>query len=198
MSCGGAPDTAPANNPLPVVLGLTPSVLHAGSAASTIQVSGESFIPGSHVLWDGIQRPTRYTSPTSLAFDVSADDLARMDTAKVTVVNPAPGGGTSGSFPFIVGYPLPVITTVDPSTFSMAAHSVFLTVNGSGFSSRTLAFWDTETGGFFVNFMSPTQIRVQIPDFEYPTARTYTIRVYNPAPGGGYSNAFPVIVTATP
>jgi hypothetical protein len=46
--------------------------------------------------------------------------------------------------------------------------------------------------------MSPTQIRVQIPDFEYPTARTYTIRAYNPPPAGGYSNSFPVIVTATP
>lgn len=195
-ACGGDDLTAASGNPLPTLLGLDPSVLNAGSSAATVRATGSSFLQTSKVRWDGAERPTRYLSATELEFDLSTSDLAAMDTARITVVNPAPGGGESGFLPLTVGYPTPSITSVSPSTFATGSISVFLTITGTGFTTRTLVFWDAETAGFQANVMSPTEMRVQIPSFVYPTARSYTIHVRNPSPGGGESNRLSVDVTA--
>lgn len=195
-ACGSSNTTSAPGNPLPVLLGLTPSVVNAGTAAATVRASGTAFLRGSRVLWDGAERTTRLVSPTELEFDLSASDLTTMDTVAIVVVNPAPGGGSSGSLPLIVGYPTPTITSVSPTSFAMGTLSVFLTITGTGFTSRTAVRWDAETAVFAANVMSPTQLRVQIPSFEYPAARTYMISARNPGPGGGESNRLPVVVSA--
>jgi len=195
-ACGSDSTSVVASNPSPVLLSVTPSVLNAGSGAATVRLAGKSFVRGSYVLWESAERATRFVDSTALDVDLSANDLAVMDTVQLVVVNPSPGGGPSASVPFIIGYPTPTITSVSPSTFAMGPLSVFLTITGTGFSNRTLVYWDAETAGFVANVMSPTQLRVQIPDFEYPTARTYTIRVRTLPPGGGDSNRFPIVVAA--
>jgi len=48
---------------------------------------------------------TTYASSTSLSADVTPALLASAGTATITVVNPAPGGGTSGSASFTVNLP---------------------------------------------------------------------------------------------
>ena len=195
-ACGGSNTTSAPGNPLPVLLGLTPSVVNAGTATATVRASGTAFLRASRLLWDGAKRPTRYVSPTELELDLSASDLATMDTVAIVVVNPAPGGGPSGSLPLIVGYPTPTITSVSPASFTMGSISVFLTITGTGFTSRTAVRWGSETAVFAANVMSPTQLRVQIPSFEYPAAGTYMISARNPGPGGGESNRLPVVVSS--
>jgi hypothetical protein len=195
-ACSGVGTMSAPGNPLPVLLALTPSVVNAGAATATVRVSGTAFLHDSRVRWDGADRPTRYVSSTELAFDLAAGDIAAMDTVAIVVVNPAPGGGSSGSLPLIIGYPVPTITSVSPASFAMGSTSVFLTITGTGFTNRTTVRWGSETAVFAANVMSPTQLRVQIPSFEYPAAGTYMISARNPAPGGGESNRLPVIVSS--
>jgi hypothetical protein len=53
-------------------------------------------------LWNGSSRATSYLSSTRLAATIDASDIASPGSASLTVVNPAPGGGTSNSLTFLI------------------------------------------------------------------------------------------------
>jgi hypothetical protein len=85
-----------APNPVPSVSSVSPGSVAAGSPA-TVAVNGSNFVSASQVYFNGYSRPTTYTGSNRLQFTLSPSDLPGAGTANVTVVNPAPGGGTSGS-----------------------------------------------------------------------------------------------------
>ncbi|HWQ03772.1 MAG TPA: right-handed parallel beta-helix repeat-containing protein [Longilinea sp.] len=89
-------------NPVPILAFLIPSSATAGDAAFTLTVSGGSFINGSVVRWNGIDRTTMYVSTTQLTASITAADIASAGTIPVTVFNPATGGGISNSIPFTI------------------------------------------------------------------------------------------------
>ena len=95
---------------------LFPKSIAAGSQGLTIRVfdaeSGLSFVAGSTIYWNGSPRTTREGSSACAYFcdysrwleaDIDAADLASPGYATVTVVNPPPGGGTSGALTFTIG-----------------------------------------------------------------------------------------------
>jgi YVTN family beta-propeller protein len=90
-------------NPVPAILVLSPASVAAGSAAFTLTVYGNNFVPGATVLWNGSARTTTFTSAQQLAAAINAADVATAATATVAVSNPSPGGGTSGGMSFPVG-----------------------------------------------------------------------------------------------
>jgi hypothetical protein len=55
------------------------------------------------VRWNGADRPTTYVSATEVRAEIPQMDLLAAGTARVTVFNPPPGGGTSNSVNFAVG-----------------------------------------------------------------------------------------------
>jgi ABC-type multidrug transport system fused ATPase/permease subunit len=57
------------------------------------------------VQWNGADRATAFVSATQLTATILAADIAIAGTANVTVVNPAPGGGTSGDSTFTTSNP---------------------------------------------------------------------------------------------
>src|SRR5262249_25683292 len=89
-------------NPLPTITSLSPAQALVGSSAFTLTVGGSGFIASSVVKWNGANRTTTYVSPTSLQAAITASDLASIGTATVSVQNPAPGGGTSGTLSFSI------------------------------------------------------------------------------------------------
>jgi uncharacterized repeat protein (TIGR01451 family) len=93
------------NNLVPVLGGISPSAAAAGSPAATLTVNGGNFVSTSTVNWNGAARATTFVSPTQLAATIPAADIAAEGTASVTVVNPAPGGGTSTAVTFTVTAP---------------------------------------------------------------------------------------------
>jgi hypothetical protein len=97
------------SNPVPALSTLSPSSAAAGSAALTLNLTGTNFINGSVVNWNGTAIPTTFVSSSSLTASVASALLATAGTAAVNVLNPAPGGGTSGSLTF-------TISTGTPST----------------------------------------------------------------------------------
>ncbi len=94
--------TIVASNPIPVIATLSPTNAAAGSTALTLTVNGSSFVPASVVNWNGAALATNYVSASQLTALVPASDLTTAGTANVTVVSPAPGGGTSGALSFTI------------------------------------------------------------------------------------------------
>lgn len=109
-----------APNPLPAITSLSPSNATAGSAAFTLTVNGTGFIASSMIDWNGSPRATTFVSSTQLAGSIGAADVASAGTASVTVVNPAPGGGTSASSSFAIQPPAPTVS------LSASANTVFV------------------------------------------------------------------------
>jgi hypothetical protein len=82
-------------NPQPILTGVNPTAAFRGGATFTLVVKGRDFMQGAVVRWNGSDRPTTRVSPYELRASIPATDLTRIGDAKVTVANPAPGGGES-------------------------------------------------------------------------------------------------------
>lgn len=107
-------------NPLPSLSGLAPEVVWAGGPDFVLVVAGGGFVQGSRVHWNGVQRPTTFVGKSELRAVIPAAEIASPGSAQVTVVSPAPGGGTSEPHtvtveeaPDPVGPPAEVVLDVD-------------------------------------------------------------------------------------
>ena len=104
-------------NPVPTIDILYPSCAPAGEPVQ-LEVVGVNFVASSVVLWNGSDLPTTSNGTVNgLSAQISASDVAAAGTANVTVVNPAPGGGTSNTSPFTIttGAVGPQSIAVDPA-----------------------------------------------------------------------------------
>ena len=104
-------------NPIPSLTSLQPNAAIAGDPGFTLNVGGTGFVPGSTVRWNGSDRATTLVSSTSLTAMISAGDISAAEIAQVTVFNPLPGGGASGSLPFDVNQ---TFLDVPPDYFAAA------------------------------------------------------------------------------
>ncbi|MGH9740122.1 MAG: hypothetical protein ACRD4X_16300 [Candidatus Acidiferrales bacterium] len=91
-----------ANAPSPTVSSLSPSSAAAGAADLQVLVNGSAFAANSTVLWNSVPVATAYLSDSAVIALVPAADLATQGTADVSVMTPAPGGGTSGNSTFTI------------------------------------------------------------------------------------------------
>ncbi|MCK6547237.1 hypothetical protein L6R52_15405 [Myxococcota bacterium] len=79
----------------PTLSSVTPASAPSGSASFTLTLSGARFLPQSYVVFRGSALATTYHSRSLLTASVPASLVATPGLAQVTVVTPAPGGGTS-------------------------------------------------------------------------------------------------------
>jgi hypothetical protein len=113
-----------------------------GSPAFTLSVSGSNFNASSVVNFNGQAVSTTFVSSTALTASIPAADVATTATDSVTVVNPAPGGGTSTAASFSVSTSDFVLNVVGSTNATITAgqtaiykNAVSLTdVNGFSFS----------------------------------------------------------------
>jgi hypothetical protein len=89
-------------NPKPAITSLSPPSATHGGAGFTLTVNGTGFISSSVVDWAGSPRATTYVSSTEVTATITAADIAKAGTFKVTVTTPVPGGGTSAAKTFTV------------------------------------------------------------------------------------------------
>jgi hypothetical protein len=87
-------------NPSPAAYSLNPSSKAAQGPNFTLTVNGSQFVQGAAVLWNGVYRTTKWITSTKLVADIPASDIATSGQAKITVFNPAPGGGKSVTLNF--------------------------------------------------------------------------------------------------
>ena len=120
-------------NPPPVVTSLSPASRYAGSAAFTLTVNGTGFVSSSVVRWNGSSRPTTFVSATQLQASIAAADITSAGSIAVTVVSPAPGGGTSPSVAFAATAP-PRLTVSDTTTVPGGTVTATLTGGAGGYT----------------------------------------------------------------
>lgn len=93
------------NAPSPSIGSLSPKSAASGSFDTQVLVKGSGFVTNSTVLWNSVPVATAYISGSTLMALVPAADLATAGTADVSVMTPAPGGGTSSTSTFTISAP---------------------------------------------------------------------------------------------
>jgi hypothetical protein len=180
-SCGGN-KKLPFNS-TPVVSGLFPSVIAAGSDGFTMSVNGTGFMSDStgvtFVNWNGSPRSTSFNINTGqLTVQVFASDVATPNAINVTATNPAPGGGTSiGSQIFTVepAHPGFAITSLDPSNKNAGGDAFMLTVTGIGFVTGDIITWNGSQ--LITTVTPPTQATSQVSKDLVATVGTASVAV---------------------
>jgi uncharacterized repeat protein (TIGR01451 family) len=112
MTDNTAEESTTVNNPVPTTTGLSPDSVVAGSPGFTMIVTGTNFVSGSTVYWNGSALLTTFLSDTQLSAAVADTHIAAEGTISVTVVNPAPGGGSSNVYIFTVTSAAPPGSTI--------------------------------------------------------------------------------------
>lgn len=103
--------TAAAANPVPFLnQSLVPTTVTPGGCGLMLNVSGTSFLSGATVDFNGTPLTTTFVDSEHLSALLPAKNVATAETASVTVVNPAPGGGSSNVAYFQVGTPAATVS----------------------------------------------------------------------------------------
>lgn len=175
-------------NPAPVLIGLLPGAVVAGSQSFELIVNGLSFVPGARVLWNGSERETTFVSDTRLRAMIPETDVANVGTADITVENPTPGGGVSNGLTFTITppNPVPALASISPQIAGVGGPEFTLTVTGSDFVPGAIVTWNGDTRT--TQFVSSSLLTAIIPAADLEAVGTATVRVVNPSPGGGPSN----------
>jgi hypothetical protein len=168
-------------NPAPVVSAVTPSSADAGQDSLVVRVTGTGFTAASVIHLSGGARATRLVSATEVATTLSADDLSGAGTFNLTVVNPAPGGGTSAILPLAVTAPFPVLAML-PSSGAAAGRGGFpLRVHGTGFVRGSVVRWNGAARE--TRYLSPRRLEITVSDADVAAPGTATIDVHTPGTG---------------
>jgi hypothetical protein len=184
-------------NPTPTLTSLAPTEVEAGSPGATLILTGAGFVSGSKAYTGQTLRQTEYVSPTQLRVTLSAAEVASVGTLQFRVSSPGPGGGPSGTVPFVIRAPVPAIASISPTQSTAGAPSLELTANGSGFLSNSEVHFNGAARPTIL--VSPGQLKVTLAAADLQAPGTFQITVVNQAPGGGTSNAASlVLVTGVP
>ena len=89
-------------NLVPVLTAISPTSAPLSATGVTLTITGSGFVDGAQVLWNGVALPTTFVSATQLTASVPSANLATAGAQSIAVLNPAPGGGTSATLPFVV------------------------------------------------------------------------------------------------
>jgi hypothetical protein len=98
------PATAATANAVPFLnQPLVPDSVSPGASGLMLKVSGTGFVSSATINFNGTPLTTTFVDSGHLSAFLPAADIATAKTASVTVVNPAPGGGSSNVVYFQVG-----------------------------------------------------------------------------------------------
>jgi hypothetical protein len=172
--------------PVPAITSLVLSSALVGSAAQTLTINGTNFVAGSTVTYNGVAHTATFVGATQLTIQLSAGDQSAGGSFPVVVTNPAPGGGSSNTVNFTVAFPVPIITSLVPSSAFIGSAAQTLTINGTNFvAGSTLTYNGV---AHTATFVSASQLTIQLSAGDQSAAGSFPVVVTNPAPGGGSSN----------
>ena len=204
-SGGGNSSSQPAQPTQPTVTpsisSTSPATISAGQGAFQLQVNGTGFLPGATVMWNGSARPTTLSSGGTLSVSIGASDVAVAGTVQITVVDPAPNGGTSTPFSFTVTAvtnSAPALSSISPSPVFAGGATITITANGANFTGQSVIQWNGNNQE--TTYVSATQLQASIFYNLIPSPQSVNVDVVNGPPGGGTSNAvtLPVVPGGTP
>lgn len=94
--------TNQAQNPVPNIVFIDPSVGYINSGEKVITLTGSNFTRGSVARYDGSNRPTAFIDSSRLQMKLSPADMTALGAHKISVYNPLPGGGFSNALAYNV------------------------------------------------------------------------------------------------
>ncbi len=194
---GGTP--TPSSNDVPIISSLSPNSASEGGAAFTLTITGENFISTSTVQWNGGPLATTYSSSGQLQAQIPAADIASSGSAAVSVTNPAPGGGNSGSAEFTIGATsnaAPSLASLNPPSANAGSAGFILTLTGENFIPQSTIEWNGTA--LSTTYLSATQLECQIPTSNLASPGFADVVVANPSPGGGTSTPVPFAIAFAP
>jgi hypothetical protein len=201
----GCSNNSPPFNSTPAISNLFPSNITVGSPGFTLSVVGTGFIStsrgASFVYWNGFPRSTTMNQTTGqLQVQIFGSDIVSPGPANLTVLNPAPGGGTSPAAAFIVE-PLqpdaPVIASLSPANAAAGGSAFTLTVNGSNFAANDPVTWNGAVQT--TTFVNSGQVTAAIPAVNIATSGFASVAVFTPnLVIGSQSVTFPITGTPNP
>ena len=127
---------------------LSPASVPAGNAAIALQLTETGFVQGMNVSFNGVPFTGAVTGGTSIAAQIPATSLATPGDVQVSVQG---AGVASPPRTFSITSVTPVLTTITPSTASVGAESLAVTITGSGFktgSTRVVASWSVDAPNY--------------------------------------------------
>lgn len=185
-SCGGGSHSSVPSPPS--VSAISPTSVTAGSAATTLTVTGSNFNSSSTVDFNGNALTTSFGSATKLTASLPASDLQTAGSFAVTVTNSA--SQTSNSVNFTVNNPTPKLSSISPSTLAVGSPDTTITLAGSNFVRTSQVV--IGSAALDTTYTSPTQLTAIVPGSDLSAANTLQLAVNNPSPGGGASSSIPV------
>jgi hypothetical protein len=182
---------------------LSPASATAGGAGFTITATGNGFVSGAKILWNGSALPTTFVSSAQLTATVPASNIASAGTVQIVVQIPGSSvSATSSSvasgttelsnivlFTISASPPSPpTITQLSPSSIAAGSAAFTLTVMGTNFvtgSNASVIYWNGTQMATTVT--SATQATAMIPATLVAHPGSVPISVSN-APSGGVAS----------
>lgn len=180
-------------NPSASIQSINPATAFVGSAGFTMTVNGGGFVGGSEVVFNGTSLNTTYSSSAKLTAIVPASLLTAAGDFPVAVQNPSPGGGLSAPIVFRVQYPAPQAQSLSPASAAAGSGPTKVTVTGVGFFITSQITFDGAPAA--TTYVDATHVEATLAASQLSVADTISVRVVNPAPGGGTSSALSFAVT---
>jgi hypothetical protein len=191
----------PITTPVPRITYISPTGVLAGSSAFQLYIAGTNFLAISTVTVNGNPRQANFVNTTSLNVPISAADVATAGSVQIAVVNPtgppnAPGGGSSTPVSLVVTNPVPVLTSLSPTSFAAGTTAAStLTVNGSSLLPNSVI--QIDGGARTTIFNGNTTLSATLEQGDFASAAVHRVQVVNPSPGGGVSNILTFAVDPT-
>jgi hypothetical protein len=182
-------------NPVPSLQSVWPATIATGSPQANIAVNGMNFTTGMLIYWNGQPLPNQVAGSTSVT--VPGSLLANSGTATITIVNPAPGGGTSNSLTMDISPAHPVVIYPATIDFGVALlnfpASQTLQLQNVGSANYTISSITFSSGPFSVTSQSNCTNTVYSPPYS-----AYCMVQLQFSPTLGQSNSILTIVDNAP
>lgn len=173
------------NNPQPIATTLLPASVVAGGPELIVGITGNNFVPTAVVSFASVPVVTSFLSSTELTAHIPASQMINGGLFPVTVINPAPGGGSSTPLTFTVNNPVPIAATLLPASITAGGPALTLSITGSNFVPAAVI--NFAGSPLITNFISVSELTAQIPASLMTTGGLFPVTVTNPTPGGGTS-----------
>jgi hypothetical protein len=172
-------------------LSINPDQINAGGRDFQLQVLGANFVNGSIVKVNGSARSTSFVNSGELSATISASDISTVGkVANISVSTDQPGGGTTTQLPLTVTVavnPQPSLSSITPSLIAEGSAAFRVTLRGQRFIPGSVVRVDNVARP--TAFVSGTQLTALLPASDAARAKSLTIQVFTPEPGGGLSNS---------
>ena len=133
---------------------------------------------------------------TTARVRLEAHELTSPRIITLTVANPEPGGGTSGTVELLVTLPPPVITTVTPAVLMAGDAGVTLRVVGQRFRPSSVMRWNGNDRPTRV--ISETEFEADLSAVDLLVAQRARLAVISPALEGGSAEVEFAVYNPTP